>query len=283
MKVLVTGAAGMLGRDLVPILAESHEVIEADIDQFDIADWPSTLDFIEPRRPEALINLAAFTAVDRCETERDAAFRVNAVGPGNLARACERIGARIVHVSTDYVFEGAASRPWREDDRPMPKSVYGKSKHLGEIAVFGESGRCAVVRTAWLYGPHGGNFVESILRIAGERDTLSVVDDQAGSPTYTVDLARGLATILDRGLCGLYHFTNSGQTTWRGFALAVLAEAGLEREVLPLTTEQLGRPAIRPLYSVMDTSKFERDAGYRPRSWEQGLSDYMKRRPAITA
>jgi dTDP-4-dehydrorhamnose reductase len=278
MKVLVTGAAGMLGRDLVPILATRHEVVESDIDRFDITDPAACLDFVALHKPEVVVNLAAYTAVDDCESHPDLAFRVNAEGPGHLARACERIGSRMVHISTDYVFDGRSQRPWREEDRPMPKSAYGKSKHLGEIRVTQEAARFAIVRTAWLYGPHGKNFVEAILRQAEEKDALSVVDDQRGSPTYTVDLAMGLEALIDRGLRGVYHITNSGETTWFGFALRILSEAGIERKAVPITTEQLARPAVRPLYSVLDISKFERATGMRMRPWEEGLGDYMRRR-----
>ena len=280
LRILVTGAAGMLGRDLVPLLALRHEVIAADLAEFDVTDPVACERFIGHARPDVVVHCAAFTQVDRCETERDLAYRVNARAPGNVARACRGAGARMVHLSTDYVFDGRKDGPYVEEDRPLPTSVYGKSKWLGEVEVTRElaSGPgCAILRTAWLFGPHGPNFVETILRLAGERDHLEVVDDQRGCPTYTVDLAGAIRAVIEKDARGIFHAVGAGVVTWRGFAVEILRRSGIAKEVRPLTSAELNRPALRPANSVLSTEKLRRATGCVFRDWREALADYLGR------
>jgi dTDP-4-dehydrorhamnose reductase len=280
LRVLVTGAAGMLGTDLVPVLAEAHDVTPADFAEFDVTDASACDAFILGAHPDVVVHAAAFTHVDRCETEKDLAFRINATGAGNVARAAKRADAWLVQVSTDYVFDGRKETPYVEGDRPLPLSVYGKSKWLGEIEVTREMGEggFAILRTSWLFGPGGPNFVETILRLAAEREFLAVVDDQKGCPTYTADLAHAVGAVIESGARGLFHAAGAGSVTWRGFAIEVLRRAGIDKEVRPLTTAELNRPAPRPANSVLSTEKLRRATGYVFRDWREALADYFARR-----
>ena len=279
-RILVTGAAGMLGRDLVPLLARRHEVIAADLAEFDVTDPDACERFVGRAKPDVGVHGAAFTRGDQCEIDRDVAFRVNAQAPGHVARACRLAGARMVHVSTDYVFDGKKDGPYVEEDRPAPASVYGESKWQGEVAVTRElsSGPgFAILRTAWLFGPHGPNFVETILRLAAERESLAVVEDQRGCPTYTVDLAGAIRAVVETGARGVYHAVGAGEITWRGFAVEILRRSGIAKEVRPLTTAELNRPAPRPANSVLSTEKLRRATGYAFRDWRDALAEYLAR------
>jgi dTDP-4-dehydrorhamnose reductase len=273
--ILVTGAGGMLGRDLMKVLGP--EVRGADIGDFDITDRESTERLVLTLRPSVLVNVAAYTDVDGAESNRDTAFRVNGDGVRHLAESCRKTGTLLVQISTDYVFDGSKGSPYTEDDAVAPLSVYGDSKLKSE-----ENARLApehlVVRTQWLYGHGGKNFVETMLRLAKEKEEVAVVDDQTGSPTSTVDLAIGIKALIDGGLRGTFHAVNGGWCSWCGFTRAIFEEAGETTRVRPMTTAELGRPAPRPLYSVLDCGKLAVDAGVRLPEWREALREYLKGR-----
>ena len=251
---LVVGCDGMLGQDLVSALGASssaQEVSGVDRDVLNIIDPEACLAVVAGH--DVVVNVAAWTAVDAAETHEPEAFAVNAVGAANLARACSAAGARMVQVSTDYVFGGDAISPYAEDAPLVPQSAYGRTKGAGEWAVQSLCPQSWVVRTAWLYGAHGPNFVKTMGRLAAERDTVSVVDDQRGQPTWTVDLAAAILRLVETGApFGTYHGTSAGETTWFGFAQAIFTELGLDpARVLPTTTAAFPLPAHRPAYSVL--------------------------------
>jgi dTDP-4-dehydrorhamnose reductase len=280
--VVVIGAAGMLGKDLVPIFQQAFDDVQAlDLPEIDIGDMASVKRALDGHSsPVILLNLAAMTDVDGCETRIEDAYRINGQGPANLAMFAAERGHFLVQISTDYVFDGTKNRPYRENDPRAPKSVYGKSKEQGEERVRTIiPDRHCIVRTSWLYGPHGKNFVEAILAAASQRDVLEVVDDQRGRPTYTRDLAEALREVCMRRLTGAYHIANAGEATWYDFAVEITRRAGLSRvQVKPITTEKLGRPAPRPRYSVLDTSLFEAATGMRLRPWQEALAEYLENR-----
>lgn len=275
--ILVVGAQGMLGQDLMALLgSRAHGVDIADID---ITSPESVMKVVGDLKPEVVINCAAYTDVDGCESNTETAMAVNGEGVGYLAMACRDIGALLVQVSTDYVFDGGKGTPYVEDDAPCPLSVYGESKLAGEMnAAF--SSEHLIVRTQWLYGLHGKNFVETMLRLGAEKDELSVVDDQIGSPTWTVDLARAIIALIDHGCRGVYHAANAEYCSWNDFARAIFEEAGITVSVKPMTTTELNRPARRPLYSTLECSKLAADTGFQPQPWRSALRDYLKLRSA---
>ncbi len=276
MRVLVTGARGMLGTDLCPVLAQhGHHVLAADLAECDLTDAAATRRFVREAAPAAIINCAAYTAVDAAESDADTAFRVNATAAENLARAAAEAGASLLHLSTDYVFDGAQEGPYHEDDPPHPRSVYGASKLAGEEAVRAALPAHWIVRTAWLYGIHGPSFPRTILKMAAEGKPLRVVDDQQGCPTYTVHLAEALAAILAQPHYGTYHAVNAGVCTWYQLARAAVAEAGFRVEITPCTTEEFPRPAPRPRNSVLSTEKLARAYGVRLPRWQQGLAAFV--------
>lgn len=276
---LVVGCDGMLGQDLVAALGESpgvHEVTAVDRDVLDIIDPDACLTAVAGH--DIVVNVAAWTAVDEAETHEAQAFAVNAVGAANLARACSARGARMLQVSTDYVFAGDATCPYAEDAPIAPRSAYGRTKAAGEWAVRTYLPSTSwVLRTAWLYGAHGPNFVKTMARLASERDTLSVVDDQRGQPTWTVDLADAIVRLVTSDApFGIYHGTSSGETTWFGFAQAIFVALGLDpARVTPTTTGAFPRPAPRPAYSVLGHETWQR-AGVAPiREWSEALAESM--------
>jgi dTDP-4-dehydrorhamnose reductase len=273
--ILVVGAKGMLGHDLMEILP--GEVRGVDVDEIDITSFESTRRVLLTLKPSLVVNAAAYTDVDGCEANKDLAMQVNGEGVAHLALAALEIGAKLVHVSTDYVFAGDKVGPLLEDDLPNPLSVYGESKLAGEL-----NARLVpdhlIVRTQWLYGLHGKNFVETMLRLAGDRDELAVVDDQIGTPTWTVDLSLAIRALVEAGCRGIYHAANMGVCSWNGFARAIFEEAGLDIKVNPMTTQDLGRPATRPLYSVLDCGKLMRDTGFQPEPWREALRKYLQLR-----
>ena len=273
--VLVIGAKGMLGQDLMALYGEAARGV--DIDEIDITDLASVQKVLTTLRPRVVINAAAYTDVDGCETNREQAMQVNGEGVGFLAMVTKEIGALLVQVSTDYVFDGSKGSPYVEDDLCKPLSVYGESKLAGEMNAW-VNPEHLIVRTQWLYGLHGKNFVETMLRLAEERDTLAVVDDQIGSPTWTVDLARAIKALVDHGCRGTYHAANSGTCSWNDFAKAIFAAAGKTVTVNTMTTEQLNRPARRPLLSPLDCGKLQRDAGFVPQPWQDALQTYLSLR-----
>jgi len=271
-RYLITGAAGMLGRDLQAALA-GREVTALDRADLDITDpaavLAATVSF------DVIINAAAYTNVDDAESDEDAAYAINATGPHNLALAAAASGARLVQISTDYVFDGTATRPYPEQTEINPISAYGRTKAAGEAFVLQEHAAGSyIVRTAWLYGAHGPNFPKTMLRLADTRATLNVVTDQVGQPTWTADLAAQVVALLDsHAPAGIYHGTNSGVTSWFGFAQAVFAAAGLDpARVTPTDSSQFVRPAPRPSYSVLGHDAWVA-AGLSPmRDWQAALT-----------
>jgi len=272
VRVLVTGALGMLGRDLVPLLEPSHEVTAVDL-EVDVTD-PAAVDACaDACAPEAVFHLAAWTDVDGAETEEERAAAVNGAGTGNVARAAARHGAALVYVSTDYVFDGRKPGAYVEDDPPSPLGAYGRTKLAGEqAALAAHPGGTRIARTAWLYGRHGRNFVDTMRRLGAEREEVAVVDDQEGSPTWTGDLAPALVALVDRPP-GVYHTTGAGSVTWAGFAEAIFAASGLGARVRRISTEELGRPAPRPARSVLAVT---REGTPRLRPWREALHDYLE-------
>ncbi|MEW6531517.1 MAG: dTDP-4-dehydrorhamnose reductase [Thermodesulfobacteriota bacterium] len=278
---LVMGAKGMLGTDLMMTLNQADiDAVGLDVDDVDITRDGPVQRMMDRYRPGLVINVAALTDVDACEIRQEETFRVNARGPENLARACRFTDSFLLHMSTDYVFDGLLGRPYVEDDPLSPLGVYGKSKALGEQLVRANlPDRHCILRTQWLFGLHGKNFVESILALAQTRDYLKVVNDQYGRPTYSVDLADAIVHVCERGFTGTLHVTNSGEATWHDFARKILELSGIDRVRLETqTTEELGRPAPRPAYSVLDISRFAELVGSPLRHWGQALAAYLESR-----
>jgi dTDP-4-dehydrorhamnose reductase len=283
VKIAVLGAGGQLGRDLCPRL--SGEVVPLGRRQIDI-DRPETVaPALAALRPDVVVNCAAYNLVDKAESEPDVAFRTNAWGVRELARACRGLSAYLVHLSTDYVFGLDADRrtPLTEDDPPGPVSVYGLSKLAGEYLVRSTCPRHLVVRTCGLYGAwgsggKGGNFVETMLRLAGEGKPLRVVNDQRCTPTYTADLAVAVAGLIERNAEGLYHVTSSGDCTWYEFAAETFRQTGVRADLTPITSEERNDPARRPAYSVLATGKLERTGLPQTRPWTEALAAYLRER-----
>jgi dTDP-4-dehydrorhamnose reductase len=279
MNILVTGSRGMLGTDLVQILSEDHEVMGWDLHNCNILELDQVDHLMAAYQPDVVIHAAAYTNVDLAESEPEAAMRLNATGTRHIAIAAQKCEATVVYISTDYVFDGTASRPYQEDDAPCPAGVYGKTKLQGErvIQELLAPQKYLIARIAWLYGKHGKNFVSTMLQLVQTQDTLRVVHDQIGSPTYTKDVARNIAALLEHKASGVFHVTNSGQCTWYEFARAIFEAARVQNIVLePISTEELGRPAPRPAFSVLNTSKFTRTTGKQIRHWQEGLQEYLK-------
>lgn len=260
MRALVTGTGGQLGQEIVALLSatDHHQILAADHKALDIADRERVLQACGEWRPEVVINAAAFTAVDDCETQMDQAWAVNCLGPRNLAEGARLVGAHLVHISTDYVFDGTLPRPYTEWDQPNPLSVYGLSKLAGEREVLGLLPGAAVVRTSWVCGVHGRNMLKTVLRLSADPSAeLKMVDDQRGCPTFADDLAHMVTRLAISRAPGMFHVTNQGPTTWYGFACAVLALAGRgANRVRPISTAELQppRPAHRPANSVLDNA-----------------------------
>lgn len=286
MKLLVTGAQGMLGHDVRRAAERAgHELIPVDLPELDITDEPAAISFLRRERPEATINCAAWTDVDGAEGEPEGARAVNAQGAGNLARAAALIGTPLLHVSTDYVFDGTPPlddagrpRPYVESDPTGPRSVYGETKLAGERLVLEASSDHTVVRTAWLYGVDGSNFVETMLRLAAERDAVQVVDDQVGSPTWAGHLAPALVGLLERCVSGVVHLTGAGHVSWNGFAREIFRQADVDCRVQAIGSEQMARPAPRPAWSAMES---ERAEAIPMPDWRDGLAGYLAARAGI--
>jgi len=293
MTALVFGGNGQLGQELLRALAPLGQVVAtsrdgtlADGGACAVADFndPAALDALLDRvRPSVVFNAAAYTAVDRAEQERDAAWRVNAEAPGVIARWCAAAGVPLVHYSTDYVFDGQGRRPYREDDATAPLGVYGASKLAGEQAVRAAAGQHLIFRTAWVYAAHSANFLRTMLRLGAERDAVRVVADQVGTPTPAALIADVGARILQQGSLrsGTYHLTATGQVSWHGFAEAIFAEA-VARGLLPraprveaISTREYPTPARRPAYSCLDVTRLQAEFGIQLPSWQAGLTDVM--------
>lgn len=279
--IIVIGHKGMLGSDLLMGLrASGREALGLDMDELDITRREDALKRIRELAPTIVFNTAAFTDVDGCESQREKAFQVNGEGPGHLAEACALNNCRLVHISTDYVFDGSQRIPYKEDTPTSPLGVYGESKLMGEESVKSKlPEQHCIVRTEWLFGTRGKNFVEAILNQTEKTDLLRVVDDQTGAPTYTPDLAHALIRLADSGATGVTHVTNSGSVTWMGFAEEILNIRGIDSvRVTPISSGELARPAKRPSYSVLDCSRYERLTNSRMRDWKEALRAYMTER-----
>ncbi|MCD7826827.1 MAG: dTDP-4-dehydrorhamnose reductase [Clostridiaceae bacterium] len=275
-KVLITGCNGQLGRALNQLLdGQPVEIINTDVDTLDICDAKQVLTLVQKEMPDTIINCAAHTAVDKCETDQENARRINALGPKNLASAAKAVNAQIVQVSTDYVFDGKADKPYIEGDTPCPQSVYGSTKLEGERAVSAATDKYYIVRTAWLYGD-GNNFVKTMLRLASERDTITVVKDQLGSPTSALELARMILHIVDSGEYGIYHGTCEGIASWYEFAKEIFRLAKSDVNLIPVTTDEYpATVAKRPAYSVLENQKLNAQGSYRMKEWKEALAEYM--------
>ncbi|PZT51947.1 dTDP-4-dehydrorhamnose reductase [Paenibacillus silvae] len=281
-RIIVTGAAGQLGYDVVNMFeASGHEVLACDRDQMDITDQQQCIKQVEAFCPDVIIHCAAYTAVDQAESDVDTAFAINAAGTRNITVAAEKVKAKLVYISTDYVFDGTSDTPYQEYDVTHPQSVYGKSKLAGELLVQSLSTRWFIIRTSWVFGRHGQNFVRTMLDLMEKRPELQVVHDQQGSPTYTVDLARLVSELALSEQYGIYHASNSGSCTWFEFAQAIAEEASRHgvieaaAHITPCTTAQFPRPAPRPAYSVMDHLGI-RINGLQPmRHWKEALIAFL--------
>ncbi|MFZ5874882.1 MAG: dTDP-4-dehydrorhamnose reductase [Nitrospirota bacterium] len=278
MRIFLTGATGQLGLALRHVLAD-HEVTAPPEHEADITH-AGIVDRITASRPDVVIHGAAYTDVDGAETHPARAYAVNADGSRLVAQAAAQAGARLIAISTDYVYDGAKTAPYREDDPTAPLGVYGASKLAGERDTLAVKPDAVILRTAWLYG-EGKNFVRTILRLAAERDELRIVSDQVGSPTWAEDLARAIRALLDVRAAGVYHAVNSGSCSWHEFAVTILKLSGLERRVVPISTAELGRPAKRPARSVLDCAKLA-GLGIRMRPWRDALADYLRSQPNRT-
>lgn len=278
-RVLVTGAAGMLGTELVPLFRRAFDVTPADVAEFDMRDAAATEAFVAAAAPDVVINCAAYTDVDGAESDPETAFDVNAGGAGNVAAAAVKVGARVVQVSTDYVFDGTGDTPYAETDEPRPLGVYGRSKLAGERKVVEVSLDALIVRTAWLYGHAGPNFIETMLSLASSGRPLRVVDDQVGAPTNVRDLAGAILELIAVEATGVVNATNAGSCSWFEFARKILDLAGLEEIAIePVASEQFPRPAPRPCYSVLSLARLVSLTGKEPRSWQDAVAEYVAER-----
>ncbi|MFT4049395.1 MAG: dTDP-4-dehydrorhamnose reductase [Solirubrobacterales bacterium] len=277
MKIVVTGAHGMLGRDLVVALeAVHHEVVGFDQEHFDITDYPAVLEAFERELPALVINCAAWTNVDGAEDHEEEANAVNAHGAGNVAAAAAAIGVRVIHISTDYVFDGTKREPYVESDEPNPINAYARTKYNGEIEVAEANPRHLIVRTAWLYGPHGKNFVETMLTIAESRREVLVVNDQFGCPTYTADLAGAIVDhLVDFERLGIMHITGGEYCSWYDFAREIFRQSQVDIQVLSSSTEMFGSPTPRPVFTALTS---EREETPQLERWDHGLHRYLLRR-----
>jgi len=270
-KILVTGANGMLGQDLCPILEdEGFDVVETDIQTLDITDASLVQEVLAAEKPDIVIHCAAYTNVDKAEEDESTARLINSNGTKNIAKSCAEIDALLVYISTDYVFDGESTKPYQPNDKVRPLNVYGLTKWEGEEAVRKYCKKYYIVRTSWLYGIHGKNFVETMISLA-DNSELKVVNDQIGCPTWTVELSNGIVRLLYNTEFGTYHICGSGQTSWYEFAKEIFAKTGLKVNLKPCTTEEFPRPAKRPQYSVMDNNGI-------CRNWKVALKDYINLR-----
>lgn len=276
MKILITGSNGMLGHDLENVLKDKHELILTTSKTLDITDKDKTMEIIKENNPDIVINSAAYTDVDGCETNQDLAYAVNGQGVENLALACREIDCPLVHVSTDYVFDGTARDPIPEDGEIGPISVYGKSKLMGEQAIQEILDKYFIVRTAWLYGINGKNFPKTMLELAENHPEITVVYDEVGTPTYTPDLAYGISQLIETDFYGIYHLTNSGSCSWCEFARYIFEIAERDVNVVPVTASEFSRPAPRPSYSVLMNKKWIEN-GFEPlRDYKEAISEYIE-------
>lgn len=278
MKILITGANGQLGLTLQQLAPPEHEIVPLTSNQLDITNRNSVLDTIREIRPDIIINTAAYTAVDKAESEPDIAMAVNAHGPENLAIAAQKTGCRLIHISTDFVFDGKKCHPYTPEDEPNPLNVYGETKLAGEQAIGRILGETAlIIRTAWVHSPHGHNFVKTMVRLMHEHEEIRVVDDQLGTPTSTQNLANALYSFIrHEEAYGIYHWTDSGSASWYDFAIAIHNELRRHIElpcktVIPIATREYPTPAKRPSFSILDKSSSIILLGYHPEHWSSNI------------
>ncbi len=289
MNILITGGKGQLGTELikcfengkteigtVDILNCENKITSIDVDTLDITNLSSVLELFEENHYDCIINCAAYTNVDKCETDLEIAFKVNALGARNLAIASEKVGAKLIHISTDYVFSGEGTHPFVEWDDCDPQSIYGKTKYLGEQYVREFCSRYFIIRTAWLYGYYGNNFVKTIMKAAKVRGELKVVDDQRGNPTNAADLAHHILKLITSQEYGIYHGTGTGECSWFDFASKIVEYAKIDAIVNPCSTEEFPRPAKRPAYSSLENMMFKTTSGDEFRPWEQALQYFIE-------
>ena len=281
MRVMITGAKGMLGADLATVLGDDHEVIARDMDDFDIADHDATLAAILDARPDVIVHAAAFTDVEACEDRRQEAFRANALGSMNVAAGARQADAYLVYTSTDYVFDGRKHEPYLEIDEPSPVNFYGVTKLYGERYVRELTTKHLIIRTSWLFGPNGRNFIDTIIAKASSGARLQVVNDQRGCPTYTRDLARGIKAAVAGRLEGLLHMTNAGDATWFDLARYALGQAGIEAEIDPVPSELYPTRAKRPAYSVLGSLVMGASGLQALPPWTDGVRDHLRRKGMI--
>lgn len=294
MKILITGSKGQLGNTICELLKTGEnslgkiptdyinaEIIALDVDELDITDNLAVQTFVENTKPDLIINCAAYTNVDGCETDRELAEKINADGPENLALAANKLGAKFVHVSTDYVFRGDATTPYVESDQCDPVTAYGSSKRNGEIKVQSACEKHYIFRTSWLYGLIGNNFVKTIRRVAKGKGVLTVVNDQRGNPTNCEDLAYHILLAANTECYGIYHCTGSGECTWFDFAKKIVEFSNIPCTVDPCSTEQSNRPAKRPAYSSLDNRHLRETVGDKMREWKVALKEYIIKLDAL--
>lgn len=273
----MAGAKGLLGSDVVKRLTElSIEHRGVDIEDFDLLNRMETISYIGEYRPDVVINCAAYTAVDKAEDDRERCYAINVIATRNLAEACKRANSGMVYISTDYVFDGSGETPFEAGERVAPLNYYGYTKELGEREVRSILDKHFIVRTSWIFGPSKGNFVTTMLNLAKKYNEIKVVDDQTGSPTYTVDLARLLCDMVMTDRYGTYHATNEGYCTWFEFAKEIFSQAGLNVKVLPVTTEEFNAKALRPNNSRLSKSALQRAGFELLPTWQDALSRYLK-------
>ena len=278
MRVLVTGAKGQLGTDLMNELAKRGiEGIGVDVEEMDITDRDACMRVISEAKADAVIHCAAYTAVDAAEDHVDLCRRINGEGTRNVALACRETGAKLMYISTDYVFDGTGTRPWEPDDERHPLNVYGQTKYEGELAVEELTEKFFIVRIAWVFGVAGKNFIKTMLRLGEERGAVSVVDDQVGSPTYTYDLARLLVDMIQTDRYGRYHATNEGLCSWYEFTKQIFRQADMDQvQVTPVTSDQFPAKATRPSNSRMSKEKLQEN-GFTPLpTWQDALGRFLK-------
>ena len=289
--IALIGAKGMLAHKVIELADPADRLVLLDLPEFDVTDRSAVLKKMQEVNPDVIINCAAYTQVDKCEVEEELAAKVNGAGPGFLAEAAKICDAVLIHISTDYIFSGDVELPYREDDPTGPLSAYGRTKLIGEQAIV-DSGlsRYFIIRTSWLYGPGGPNFVETILRLSSERDELRIVSDQIGSPTYTGDLAQAIFSLLEKSdlneknIYGVYHYSNSGHCSWFEFANEIIEQARVleikvvTQSIKPIATDEYPLPAVRPVNSVFNKEKYQNAVGKVAPQWQESLQVYMNER-----
>ena len=282
--IVVSGKQGQLGSELQQLAAvyPAYKFVFAGRDVLDLSDSSSIEQFFQQYKPVFFINCAAYTAVDKAEQDKNNAFKINASAVGNIATLCEQYQATLIHISTDYVFNGLGSKPYQPDDKTDPVNYYGETKLQGEQLALSNCSRTIIIRTSWVYSVYGHNFVKTMLRLMKERKEISVVNDQLGGPTYAKDLAVAILSIIDglsqanpasSNLYGIYHFSNEGIISWFDFAVTIRDKSGLDCRVLPIPTTSFPTPAKRPSYSVMDTNKIISTFNIHPKNWTESLEE----------